>query len=98
MFSTSEVTYTWAHQHLAELMDKVLEENSVTIISRGGSEPIAMLPAAELSSILETLHLLRSPANAQRLFQALARAEAGEGTAQSLDELRAEIIGACEQT
>jgi PHD/YefM family antitoxin component YafN of YafNO toxin-antitoxin module len=57
MLSTSEVNYAWAHQHLAELMDKVLEENSVTIISRGGSDPIAMLPAAELSSMLEAIHI-----------------------------------------
>jgi antitoxin YefM len=97
MLTTSEVSYSWARQHLAELMDKILDENSVTIISRLGQEPVAVLPARELSSILETLHLLRSPANAQRLFRAIARAEAGQGTPESLEELQSSIKKACEQ-
>ena len=50
-----------------------------------------MLPARELTSILETLHLLRSPNNAQRLFRAIAGAEAGDGTPESLEELQANI-------
>ena len=91
MLTSSEVSYSWARQHLAELMDKVLDENSVTLISRRGQEPVAMLSARELSSILETLHLLRSPANAQRLFRAMERAEAGQGMPQSVEDLRAEI-------
>ncbi|NET54856.1 MAG: prevent-host-death protein [Symploca sp. SIO2E6] len=97
MLITSEVSYHWTQQHLAELMDKILEENSVTIITRRGKEPVAMLPAEELSSILETLHLLRSPANAQRLFSALARAEAGKGIPESLEELQTQVERACEQ-
>lgn len=97
MLTTSEVSYSWARQHLAELMDKILNENSVTIISRRGKEPVAVLPARELTSILETLHLLRSPTNAQRLFRAIARAEAGHGTPESLEELQANVRKACEQ-
>lgn len=89
--STSEVSCAWAEKNLTQLMDKVAGDNSVAIISRPNQDPIAMLPAKELSSLLETLHLLRSPTNAQRLFSALERAEAGQGTPQSLDELKAEI-------
>jgi len=36
-------------------------------------------------------HLLRSPRNAERLLWALGRAERGEGTPQSVEELRAEV-------
>lgn len=32
MLTTSEVSYSWARQHLAELMDKILDENSVTFL------------------------------------------------------------------
>jgi len=97
MLTTSEVSYSWARQHLAELMDRIMDENSVSIITRRGQEPVAMLPAQELNNILETLHLLRSPANAQRLFSALERAEAGKGTPESLEELQAKIEKVCEQ-
>lgn len=89
--NTSEVSCTWAEENLSQLMAKVAEENSVAIISSPNQDPIAMLPAKELSSLLETLHLLRSPTNAQHLFSALERADAGQGTPQSLDELKAEI-------
>ena len=40
---------------------------------------------------LETADLLRSPANAERLLTALARAQAGTTERQSLDELRREV-------
>ena len=39
----------------------------------------------------ETTYLLRSPANAERLLTALARAQAGTTEPQSLDELRREV-------
>lgn len=47
--------------------------------------------ADELESRRETAHLLRSPANAERLLAALARARAGEGKPQTVDELRREL-------
>lgn len=40
---------------------------------------------------LETADVLRSPANAERLLPALARAQAGTTEPQSLDELRREV-------
>ncbi len=91
MLTATKVSYNWARQHLAEMMDNILDDNSVTIISHPDKEPVAVLPARKLTSILETLHLLRSPNNAQRLFRAIARAEAGDGTPESLEELQANI-------
>lgn len=41
--------------------------------------------------MMETVHLLRSPANATRLFDAIARAEAGEGQHTTLNELTQEL-------
>jgi antitoxin YefM len=50
-----------------------------------------MIPADELSGLLETAHLLRSPKNAERLLSALKRAKRGKGKPESLDELRQEL-------
>jgi antitoxin YefM len=44
-----------------------------------------------LAGILETAHLLRSPANAERLLSALERVRKGTGTPQTIDELRDEV-------
>jgi len=50
-----------------------------------------LIAASELSSILETLHLLRSPKNAELLLSALDRAKRGEGRALTIDALRREV-------
>jgi len=50
------------------------------IIERRNGENVALISEAELSSLLETAHLLRSPRNAQRLASAEKfEAEAGPG-------------------
>ena len=70
MFAISS-SYINARQNLATLLDRIEQENAIALITRKGHKDIAVLPADELSSILESLHLLRSPKNAKRLFAAL---------------------------
>lgn len=74
-----EVSYSEARQHLAELWDRAVAEREVIRLTRRGSEAVVLLAADEYEGLLETAHLLRSPANAARLLAALRRAEAGEG-------------------
>ena len=79
-----ETTYTDMRQHLAEYMDRAVQDREVIIIHRtrrtaGQQAPsptpdVAMIAAVELSSLMETAHLMRSPANAMRLLTALQRA------------------------
>ena len=63
----------------------------VVIIQRRGNEDVAMIAADELAGILETAHLLRSPANADRLNSALERVRRQTETPQTIDELRQEV-------
>jgi antitoxin YefM len=86
-----QTTYTNARARLASLIDEVSKNREIVIIKRRGNEDVAMIAADELSGILETAHLLRSPANAERLNSALNRARKKEGSAQSIDELLAEV-------
>ena len=86
-----QTTYTRARAELATLMDQVGQDREVVIIQRRGAEDVAMIAADELRSLLETIHLLRSRTNAERLLTALARAQKGEGAPQTLDELRHEV-------
>ena len=88
---TIQTTYTQARAQLASLLDQVTRNREVVIIQRRGSEDVAMIAADELSGILETAHLLRSPQNARRLLTALNRARLGKGSAQTIEELRKEI-------
>ena len=86
-----ETTYTSLRQNLAWVMDRVVNDREVVIVRRKGDQRVAMIPADELSGLLEAAHLLRSPKNAGRLLSALKRAKQGKGKPESLDKLRQEL-------
>jgi antitoxin YefM len=87
---TIHTTYTQARANLAALFDEVTNSREVVIIQRRGAEDVALIAADELTSLLETAHLLRSPANAERLLTALERVRERVGAPQTLDDLRRE--------
>jgi antitoxin YefM len=88
---TIQTTYTQARANLATLLDEVVDNREIVIIQRRGGDDAAIIAADELSGLLETVHLLRSPANAERLLSALARVRQRSGAPQSIDQLRAEV-------
>jgi len=86
-----QTTYTQARAELAKLCDAAANDNEVVIISRRGAEDVALVSAAELRSLRESAHLLRSPRNAERLLRALARARTRRDRPQSVRALRREV-------
>lgn len=86
-----QTTYTQAQTNLASLYDEVLNNREIVIIQRRGSDDVALIAADELRGLLETAHLLRSPANAERLLTALNRAKKQDVVPQTLEELRREV-------
>ncbi len=86
----SQTTYTKARANFAKLCNHVAENREVIIINRRGAEDVALVAASELSSLLETAHLLRSPKNVQRLLSALNRAKARTVKSQTVGKLRRE--------
>ena len=72
---TIQTSYTKARAQLAALCDEVTANNEVVIIRRRGAAVVALIFVAELRSLQETAHLLRSPKNAERLLAALGRAQ-----------------------
>ncbi len=86
-----QTTYTNARSQFAKLWNEVIDNQEVVIIKRRGTEDVALISADELSSLLETSHLLRSPKNVKRLLQALERARSREGKSSSFESLRKEV-------
>jgi antitoxin YefM len=84
----NRTTYTQARANLAGLCNTVAETREPYIIERRNGENVALISEAELNSLLETAHLLRSPKNARRLASALERALGGKQTSSSLEQLR----------
>jgi antitoxin YefM len=86
-----QTTYSQARANFASLWDQVTQNREIVIIQRRGMEDVALISVSELEGLLETAHLLRSPANAKRLLTALDRARQRQGARQSLTELRRAI-------
>ena len=86
-----ETTYTEARKSLARLLDRVTNDREVVFIRRRGREKVALVAADELSSLMETAHLLRSPKNAARILSALRRALRRSLRPQSVARLRQEL-------
>jgi antitoxin YefM len=78
-----------ARSRLFPLIQQVNDDHEpVRISSRGGDA--VLMSAEDFDSWQETIYLLRSPANARRLMEAVARDRSGEsGVARSLEELEA---------
>lgn len=94
---TKQTNYTNLRQNLASILDEAISDRNVIVVTRQGKEDVAILAADELSNILETLHLFRSPANAQKLIAAMERADVIENKSninirsESLAELCQEL-------
>lgn len=76
---------------LARLCDEVASTRQPMLIRRPGGEDVVLISAEELASLTETAHLMRSPANAQRLLRALLRAQEHALPPSTVGELRREL-------
>ena len=70
IFMTS-ISYTEARDRLATVWDETIATRKPVVISRRGSESVVLVALDEWNGLLESAHLLRSPANAKRLLGAL---------------------------
>ncbi len=89
----TEITYTSLRENLASVLDQVVDQQETVIVRRRGSRDVALIPASELAGLMETAHLLRSPANSRRLLAALNRADRGGGKPGSVVELGRQLPG-----
>jgi antitoxin YefM len=87
----TETTYTALREKLASYLDKVTDDREVLLVRRRGARDVAIIPADELAGLMETAHLLRSPKNAQRLFESLRELERGGGKVTTLKALRRSV-------
>ena len=68
--------------NLNVLLDRVVNDREIIYIKSQTGENVALIAADELQSLLETMHLLRSPKNAERLLNAISRARTNVETSQ----------------
>jgi antitoxin YefM len=75
------VTYSEARENLKSVIDKVAADRAPVMITRQRGENVVMISASEWAGMEETLYLLRSPKNAERLLEAVRGFEADDAEA-----------------
>lgn len=73
------ISYSEARQNLSATMMKTVEDHAPILITRQNGEACVLMSLEEYNSLEETAYLLRSPANAKRLMNAIESLKAGEG-------------------
>ena len=78
------MSYTESRARYAEVLDSVVDDREEVVITRAGHEPVVIVSLADFEALRETAYLMRSPANARRLLDAMERLEAGQGVEHDL--------------
>lgn len=60
-------------------------------MNRRDAENVALISESDLTSLIETVYLLRSPANGRRLLDAIAESQSGKIQPQTIAELKQEL-------
>jgi antitoxin YefM len=72
------VNFSDARNHLKSVLDGVVEDADYTIISRRDAEDAVVMSLDQFNGLMETVHLLKSPANAAHLAESIAQYRAGK--------------------
>ena len=66
-------------RNLSRYLDEAAETNTPIVVARqGGKGNVVIMAEAEFAGWQETVHLLSSPRNAERLLKSLREAESGQ--------------------
>ena len=82
------ISCTAARQSLAATINKVIDGHEPIIITRQKAGAVVMMSLEDFNSLQETIYLLGSPANAERLHKSIASLEEGKGRAVDLEDLK----------
>lgn len=79
------VNFTEFRTDLKKFLDEVEDNNETLIIKRKSGKGTVLLSIEEYNSLLETVHLMKSKANADRLFESIKQMDDGDKFSQNLN-------------
>lgn len=80
------MSYTESRARYAEVLDSVTNDREEVVVTRSGHEPVVIVSLDDYESLRETAYLMRSPANARRLLDAMEELETGHGVQREIIE------------
>jgi antitoxin YefM len=78
--------YTEFRTKLKKFLDRVEDDNETLIIKRATGKGTVVISLDEYNSIMETMHLLSSKANADRLYKSIQQMKDGKSSRKELIE------------
>lgn len=78
------ITYSDARNTLKDVLDRVVNDHDATLIHRREGGNAVVLSEAAYASMMETMHLLSSRANAAHLAKAIAQDKQGKALRRQL--------------
>ncbi|HBO4168703.1 type II toxin-antitoxin system Phd/YefM family antitoxin [Pseudomonas aeruginosa] len=72
------LNFSQARAGLKQTMDDVCRDHEPAVITRQRGEPVVMISLEDYNGMKETLYLLESPVNAQRLRKSIDQLRSGQ--------------------
>ena len=82
----AHVSYSQLRNNLASYMDDVCNNRAPLFVTRQNARSVVLMSEDDYEGLMETVHLLKSPANAARLLRSIKEADQGKLTERELVE------------
>jgi antitoxin YefM len=81
------INFSDARNSLRSVLDQIVEDADVTVISRRDAPDAVVMSFDHYSSLMEMVHLFSSPANAAHLAKSIEQARSGRSRQRDLIEV-----------
>jgi antitoxin YefM len=82
----AHVSYSELRTNLASYMDQVCDDRAPLLVTRQNARSVVLISEEDYEGLMETVHLLKSPANAERLLRSITQADQGKLTERDIVE------------
>jgi antitoxin YefM len=82
----AHVSYSELRNNLATYMEAVCDDRAPLLVTRQNARSVVLMSEEDYEGLMETVHLLKSPANALRLLRSIQEANEGKLTERELIE------------
>ena len=80
------ISFSDARNKLKSLLDQVVNDADYNIITRRDSEDAVVMSLEQFNGLMETVHLLKSPANVAHLSKSIKQYRAGNTSQHELTD------------
>ncbi|MFM8464498.1 MAG: type II toxin-antitoxin system Phd/YefM family antitoxin [Burkholderiaceae bacterium] len=78
------INFSDARNQLKQVIDQVVDDADFTVIARRDSQDAVVMSLDTFNSLMETLHLMKSPANVKHLEKSIGQYRKGQTKTKEL--------------